>query len=147
MPCKMAALVNPANKASGVALVYDGLVLLGKRAASVNGITPGFPLYWSIFGGALEAHETLPECAARELYEETKIRINPSALTLLGSVHNLKTELSIYRGLSQGLITPTLNNEHTEYGWFKIDFLHAFTEKIDEKIVDLLVNAPAYSPR
>lgn len=143
--------MNPVNnaikKAAAVALIHDDLVLLGKRAASVNGITPGFPLYWSIFGGALEGNETLPECASRELYEETKIKTNSADLMFLGVIHNLNTELSIYRGLSECLVTPILNNEHTEYGWFRIDSLHVFTEKIDEKMVDILLNAPPHSLR
>ena len=133
--------MSPANKAAAVALVCGELVLLGKRATKVNGITPGFPSYWSIFGGSLEDNETLPECASRELFEETKIKVNPSDLIFLGSVHNIKTELSIYKGFSPDLITPELNNEHSEYGWFKIDSLHSFTEKIDFNIVDILIQS------
>ena len=31
-----------------------------------------------------------------------------------------------------------LNYEHTEYGWFNINTLNSFVEKIDQKIVDSL---------
>jgi 8-oxo-dGTP diphosphatase len=35
-------------------------------------------------GGHMEIGETAPECAARELYEETAIKIDPSKLQLVG---------------------------------------------------------------
>jgi 8-oxo-dGTP diphosphatase len=56
----------------GVCLIKDGKVLLGKRLnAHGNG-------NWSFPGGHLEMNETWENCAAREVLEETGIKIiNP----------------------------------------------------------------------
>lgn len=53
----------------GAITVKDGKVLLVKRA-----IEPSKGL-WAIPGGTLKLGETLQECAAREILEETGIRI------------------------------------------------------------------------
>ena len=51
----------------GAIVLHDGKILLVKR-----GIAPGKGL-WAIPGGTLHLGETLKECAARELLEETGI--------------------------------------------------------------------------
>jgi 8-oxo-dGTP diphosphatase len=53
----------------GAITVKEGKVLLVKR-----GIEPGKGL-WAIPGGTLKLGETLQECAAREILEETGIKI------------------------------------------------------------------------
>lgn len=57
----------------------DGLVLLGRRRNE-----PGDAL--ALPGGKLEHGETVEECAARELGEETGIRLGPGAMRLFTSV-------------------------------------------------------------
>ena len=57
----------------GAITVKDGKVLLVKRA-----IEPSKGL-WAIPGGTLKLGETLQECAAREILEETDIRIKVGA--------------------------------------------------------------------
>ncbi|HOC61055.1 MAG TPA: NUDIX hydrolase [Smithellaceae bacterium] len=54
----------------GAITFKDGKVLLVKR-----GIEPSLGL-WAIPGGTLKLGEPLPECAAREILEETGITIN-----------------------------------------------------------------------
>ncbi len=53
----------------GAITIKDGSVLLVKR-----GIEPSCGL-WAIPGGTLKLGETLQECAAREILEETGVRI------------------------------------------------------------------------
>lgn len=53
----------------GVCVVKDGRVLLGKRLNAHGQGTWAFP------GGHLEFSETLAECAAREIAEETGMKI------------------------------------------------------------------------
>lgn len=53
----------------GAITVKDGRVLLVKR-----GIEPGKGL-WAIPGGTLQLGETLQECAAREIFEETGVTV------------------------------------------------------------------------
>ena len=37
------------------------------------------------------------------------------------------------------MLYPKLNPEHTAYGWFKIDTLDSFSEKIDPKVVKSVI--------
>ena len=53
----------------GVAVIKDGKILLGKRKNAHGEGTWAFP------GGHLEYQESWEECAAREVFEETGIRI------------------------------------------------------------------------
>jgi len=43
---------------------------------------------WTVPGGFLEHDEAAPEGAARELHEETGLRVDPEALTLLATHHH-----------------------------------------------------------
>lgn len=53
----------------GAMVVRDGKILLVKR-----GVEPGLGL-WAIPGGTLKIGETLRECAAREILEETCVTV------------------------------------------------------------------------
>lgn len=128
------------NKASGVALICGKLILLGKRPKEVNGVKISFGGYWSIFGGALEKGESLAECAARELLEETQIKVAVSDLIRIGVLTNSNTEFYVHICKTTSPISPSLNSEHTESGWFNINSLSSFPENIDAEMVDLLLN-------
>lgn len=126
---------NRVNRASGVALIHKDMVLLAKR---VDG--PGHSLggYWSIFAGAADKNENPMSCAVRELYEESQIKIHISQLKFVRVLKDSSVEFAIYVCEVDELLTPTLNFEHTEYGWFNILSLTSFPEKIDKDIVDSL---------
>ena len=127
--------VNLANKASGVALLHKGLVLLAKR---IEG--PGHTLggYWSVFAGTADKNENHMACAVRELWEESRIKIQISQLKFIKIIKSSSVEFVLYACEVDELLTPTLNFEHTEYGWFDIEGLKSFPEKIDKEIVDCL---------
>lgn len=126
---------NRVNRASGVALVHKGLVLLAKR---IEG--PGHSLggYWSVFAGAADKNENPMACAVRELWEESQIKIHISQLKFIKIIKSSSLEFVLYACEVDELLTPTLNFEHTEYGWFDIKSLKSFPEKIDQEIVECL---------
>lgn len=66
---------------AGVGVVGDDGVLLAERD-----VEPGRG-EWSVPGGHLEADEAAPVAAARELAEETGLRVDPAALSLLDCFH------------------------------------------------------------
>jgi ADP-ribose pyrophosphatase YjhB (NUDIX family) len=82
--CGVISYVNPLP-VGVVVLPVDGGVLCVRR-----GITPGKGLL-ALPGGFLELHESWQEGAARELFEETGIRIDPGEITLL-DVHSVARE-------------------------------------------------------
>ncbi|HEY3684458.1 MAG TPA: NUDIX domain-containing protein [Streptosporangiaceae bacterium] len=64
----------------GVILAEDGRVLLGHRTKATE------PATWCLPGGAVEAGESFESAAARELAEETGIRVDAGDLEVLGVV-------------------------------------------------------------
>lgn len=66
-------------------LVYpvraDGKILLGRKR---RGMGYG---KWNGFGGKIEAGETMRECAARELFEESALIVRPEDLVLAGDLY------------------------------------------------------------
>jgi 8-oxo-dGTP diphosphatase len=66
-------------------LVYpvgqDGRILLGRKRRGM-----GFGK-WNGFGGKIEAGETMRECAARELFEESGLKARPEDLIPVGDLY------------------------------------------------------------
>ena len=125
--------------AAGVIVVYKNSVLLAKRIESDAGKRVPFGGYWSIFTGAVE-HEDLSitHAAQRELEEETGIQVSLDDLRFVDKIHNPGCELSVYGYDSPTLVMPVLDYEHTEFGWFLIESLKTFTEKIDPKVLECI---------
>jgi 8-oxo-dGTP pyrophosphatase MutT (NUDIX family) len=73
------ALVSRRTSARIVLLDEDGAVLLlcGSDPASEDGSAPR---WWFTVGGAVQRGETLEEAAARELAEETGLRVEPTEM-------------------------------------------------------------------
>lgn len=59
---------------AGCVPVHDGRILLCKRA-----IEPRFG-YWTVPAGFMELHESLPEAAARETWEEAQAKVELGSL-------------------------------------------------------------------
>jgi 8-oxo-dGTP pyrophosphatase MutT (NUDIX family) len=76
------SLVSRRTSARIVLLDDDGRVLLfcGSDPALPDGSDGPAPLWWFTVGGAVQASETLPQAAVRELQEETGLRVDPAEM-------------------------------------------------------------------
>lgn len=130
------------KKASGVAILFGDSVLLGKRCEKcyITGEPVSYPGYWSIFGGIIEKDEEPSIAASRELYEETEISIPPTNLTFLKKINNSDCSFYFHYYKSEEILFPKLNPEHTQHGWFKLNYLKSFTENIDPQIIDCILS-------
>jgi 8-oxo-dGTP pyrophosphatase MutT (NUDIX family) len=72
--------ISRAIAVAGFVFCYDGelLVLANKRGPG----TPDFQGYWNCPCGYLDYDETITEACAREIAEETNLRVNPKDLIL-----------------------------------------------------------------
>lgn len=110
------------SRSAGVVLLYGDLVLLAQRCTLFKGMKVPFGGYWSPFAGAIESGESAAEAAARELWEEAGKKVSSEHLTYIGETR--KGAFILYAYELDNLFVPTLDYEHTEYGYFKIDTLH-----------------------
>lgn len=110
----------PTDDVCAVALIVaDGRVLLGHRSADRQ----AYPNVWDLFGGHVEAGETVEDALVRELDEE--LQIKPTAFEPM-------TELAEPEGSPYGPMRYTVfkvtawqgagpknaGDEHTEIAWF-----------------------------
>ena len=108
---------NPVPTA-GVAVVGDEGVLLTERA-----VEPGVG-DWAVPGGHLELEESPGEAAARELREETRVRVDPDDLTVFDTFAADQFEgkrivsigFAVRREVTAG--EPAAGPEVTAVGWF-----------------------------
>lgn len=133
--------VKAANRrASGVAVLFENSVLLAKRSEKcyVTGRPYPYGGYWSVFGGSIDEGETPIECAGRELLEESKIFIDFKFIEFIDVIRDKYCDFYFHIYRSNKILVPQLCQEHSEFGWFKINELVNFQDLIDPKIVDLL---------
>ena len=128
---------------AGTAVFYKDNILLAKRVEIYNGKPVKFGGYWSIFAGRVEDGESPYVAAERELYEESKIKsCGHNIIRYFKSFHTDDFEFLFYTLELDQLVLPQLCDEHTEYGWFQIDSLENFPEKLDDIILKCIL---AYS--
>ena len=124
--------------AGGIGLVYNNVILLGRRVHLWEGKPIPFGGYWSIFGGTCNNKENPIICAIRELEEETQIKVQLHEVTYTKPIQNEDSVFHVYFSELTEQLNPILNEEHTEYGWFTIDDLHCFPYDIDDRLVDII---------
>ena len=122
------------NRCAAVGIIYKNSILLCKRSESspMSG-------YWSIFAGSIEKGESSMSCAVRELKEESGIDISIEKIKYVKTIYgDSDFSMNIYMSEFDRLVEPSLNDEHTEYGWFSIDDLHLFPYDIDINLVECI---------
>ena len=109
-------LTKPPRKVAGVAVISEGQVLCVKRSETQG----KYPIFWSLPMGGVEKGETFEEAAARELKEETMLDINPKSLVYLGTIKDGKYNrlVKLYKADMDGKPEPTLDHEHSEWGYY-----------------------------
>jgi len=120
---------KPPRKVGGVAIVSEGQILLVKRSETAG----KYPNFWSVPSGGVEKGETFREGAARELQEETMLDFNPKDLVYLGTIKDGKYNRisKIYKAEMSGKPKPTLDHEHSEFGYYDVKSLpHPIEEKM-----------------
>ena len=85
-------------------------------------VTQSYQSYWSLPGGGVEAGESVYEAAARELVEETSIKVSPASF-MLRSIHFSKSEaksdhIALLSTVCDVCHQPIINSELSKAGWF-----------------------------
>ena len=120
---------------AGATIVCGETILLAKRIEDYNGFKVNFGGYWSIFGGEREPPSESPmQCACRELYEETEISVTTSSLKHVSGLRRGFYFFDVYIVYMDEMPKVVLNEEHTEYGWFTIDYLNIQPNPIDAEM-------------
>jgi len=124
--------------AAGVLLFHNDVVLLCKRAREFKGAPVKFGGYWSPFTGSVEGGESPLVCAARELEEESGLKIFACDLRYIKEIQRPETSLVLYAYELEKYFVPHLDAEHTEYGYFKLSDLHLHPQPLDSEIYNAI---------
>ena len=124
---------NSKRSYSGVLLLHGATVMLCKRRedSPVGG-------YWSVPCGEIEKGESAFRAAQRELEEETEIIIDEAMLeyiTAFKAHDGGRFNLYLYR--SSAFLSPVLDEEHTEWGYFRLDRIEDVY--INKRLMDALL--------
>ena len=115
-----------------VILFTQNRLILGKRAPSVRN-----PNLWNFFGGHIDEGESPAEAAARELFEEIKVRVNPSELKEISKFG----DATYFAFKVNGLVGKT-TSEVSKIETFKLtdlpDNLHSKTENFFNQLETIL---------
>lgn len=100
----------------GLALVRDGAVLLGRRAAARR----SFPSVWDVPGGHVEPGETLRAAARREAREELGVETEVGGPIGRITSATLGVEMTVFRiDAWSGAVVNAAPHEHDELRWFR----------------------------
>ena len=123
------------RKIGAVAVVSEGQVLCVKRSETQG----KYPNFWSVPMGGVEKGETFREGAVRELKEETMLDFNPKDLVYLGTIKDGKYNrlVKLYKADMDGKPEPTLDHEHSEWGYYNPKELPHPIEERMQQILEL----------
>ena len=109
---------NPAF--SGVMIKCKNKVLLCKRREDIP--NTALPEYWSVPAGYVEQEEFIKDCAIRETYEETKIKLNSDDVKFLSAfpAHGGGVFYDYVCEIEEE-IEPIIDEEHSDWGYFSKD--------------------------
>ena len=128
------------SDSAGVILFFGDLILLSKRAVAHKGIPVSFGGYWSPFTGAIEEGESPLCCAVRELREESGLEIDSWDLKYITGISRENSSLVLYGYELDHYFIPSLDFEHTEYGYFKISDLKTSPIPLDKEIFKAILH-------
>ena len=134
---------NPVPREAGRVLLVDG----SDRILLVRGSDPGRPgsRYWFTVGGGLDPDESVVDAAARELFEETGLRVDPATLGEVvwrettefpydGTWHRQRQVFYLLRVDTWEVAVDALDpgEEHYihEHRWWSLAELEATSEKV-----------------
>ena len=129
-------LNSEGSKYAGAVIKYGECVILAKRIdfCPYSKKEPPYAGHWSVFCGEIEQNETPIQAATRELFEETGIKISEEFFKKIGRIKDL--ELFITEVKERPKVE--LNYEHTECGFFKIEYLDSSPNPMDEKVIKMI---------
>ena len=106
---------------AGVMVKFGNKVLLCKRREDIPEST--LPGYWSVPAGYVELHEDIKECAVREFAEETQVDLDFEQTKFLAAYPAADGCGVFYDYLfeSDKELVPTLDEEHSEWGYFGVN--------------------------
>ena len=120
-------------------IARDGKVLLVRRANE-----PGYGL-WSVPGGYVDRGEVVEKAAAREVFEETGLRVVIDHLIGLFSEEGRTVIVAAFSGLEQGGQLKA-GSEALDVGFFELDSLPPLAFPGDARMLESWVNARDKSP-
>ena len=119
--------VKKISKIADVVLKSEGEVLLTKRSE----VAGKYPNFWAVPMGHVEENESFKEGAAREFKEETMLDIDSNSLVYLSMLKdsNYNRVVGLYMIELPNKPEPTLDEEHSEWGYYDVKSLPTPMEK------------------
>ena len=121
------ASIDKPSRIGGVVVKSDGKLLLTKRSE----VAGKYPNFWAVPMGHVEENESFKEGAAREFKEETMLDIDSNSLVYLSMLKasNYNRVVGLYMIELTNKPEPTLDEEHSEWGYYDVKSLPTPMEK------------------
>ena len=113
MAISLYEILQDTNNTAGILIQYKGEYMLCKRSSGK----------WSIPKGHIQKGEQPLEGAMRELEEETAIQLEGQPKQISTSANKEGGTFYIFETNVEDKLTPVLDHEHTDYGYFTQDNL------------------------